>query len=413
MAISKARRKFIQVTGLAGAGLAASGLTAYSYHRGVRFPSLAWEPPAIANRWSIGHTDFFFENVIASELSAYSNGLSGVLRAYAPQPKITVKTKSAQTIQLVLHNIFPDAQLIKPKQGQISEKIDGIKRYLTINSSSNEELTMQWQLPTDTPYSFAAIGDTGGGKELAWCIKRAGQLGARFLLHLGDFNYQAGDYTSTISLLNSAPLPCFVSIGNHDFHDGGLVYDRFLKEIGPLNHQFSIGKTRFINIDTAANTFPYSAGHRGNLMQTAVENKHLYTDTVAFTHRPLHDPLEDGTHDIGSEGERDWLVGELKKSNINTLLSGHLHIFDRRTVFGIDNIIVGQGLGHQDLITNSDYSRMALGQVDKDGRVSYQFPNLAMPMIAHCHPRTERVKKALRGGPYADLISKIDSACGK
>ena len=344
---------------------------------------------------------------------AHSGGLSGVLRAYDPQPKITIKTKSAQTIQLTLHNIFPDAQLIEPKQGQISELIDGISRYLTINMSSNAELNMRWELPTNTPYSFAAIGDTGGGEELAWCIKRAEKLGARFLLHLGDFNYQAGDYDSTISLLNNSSIPCFVSIGNHDFHDGGLVYDQFLKEIGPLNHQFSIGDTRFINIDTAANTLPYSAGHRGKLMQAAVADKHLYTDTVAFTHRPLHDPLEDGTHDIGSEGERDWLVEKLKQSNIKTLLSGHLHIFDRRTVFGIDNIIVGQGLGHQDLITNSDYSRMALGKVAKDGSVSYQFPNLAMPMIMHCHPRTERVKKELRSGPYADLISKVDSACGK
>lgn len=262
-------------------------------------------------------------------------------------------------------------------------------------------------------YQFAAIGDTGGGQELAWCINRAKQLGARFLLHLGDFNYQAGDYDSAISLLNNAPLPCFVSVGNHDFHDNGLIYPQFLQEIGPLNHQFSIGKTRFINLDTAANTLPFSAGHRGRLLQTAVDEKNLFNDTVAFTHRPLHDPIDDGTDSVGSKGERDWLVTKLKEANISTLLSGHLHVFDRRMALGIDNIIVGQGLGHQDLITNSDHSRIAIGQVSEDGAVSYQFPNLAMPMGMHCHPRTERVKKELRGGPHADLIREVDNACIK
>ncbi len=404
MAISNTRRRILQAAGLAGASLAA-----YSYHRGIRFPSIAWEPPAIAKKWSLGNSDLNIEDLIASKIGKDT----GVFRAFAPEPEIAIRSRSAQLINLTIRNIFPEAQLVSSADTQIDERIDGINRFLTITTKAESEIKLHWQLPNLGSYKFAAIGDTGGGKELAWCIHRAKQLGASFLLHLGDFNYQAGDYASTISLLNDAPLPCFVSMGNHDFHDKGMVYHQFLSEIGPFNNQFSIGKTRFINIDTAANILPYAAGHRGNLMQTAIAQRDAYADTVAFTHRPLHDPLENSTHDIGSSGERDWLVKKLTQANIKTLLSGHIHIFDRRSVFGIDNIIVGQGLGHQDLLTNSDYSKMALGVVAEDGKVSFQFPGLAMPMDMHCHPRTEPVKKELRKGSYAQLISDIDKACGK
>ena len=137
-----------------------------------------------------------------------------------------------------------------------------------------------------------------------------------------------------------------------------------------------------------------------------------YNDTVTFTHRPLHDPSgAQDAHDLGNEGEREWLIKALKQTNANTLLSGHIHIYDRSDFKGIDNIIVGQGLGHQDLLINGDHSKMALGQVNQDGVVNYTVAPLAMPLELHCHPRLDEVKKAVRNGDHPELIRSIDKQC--
>jgi hypothetical protein len=135
------------------------------------------------------------------------------------------------------------------------------------------------------------------------------------------------------------------------------------------------------------------------------------TSNIAFTHRPIFDPIDDSSHGMGNSAERDWLIDSLHKSGFDTLISGHLHIQARETVQGIDNIIVGQGLGHQDLITNQDYSKIALGKVDLSGAVRYEFAPLSMPWELHCHPRSNIVKKSLTSSVHADKISALDNIC--
>jgi hypothetical protein len=155
---------------------------------------------------------------------------------------------------------------------------------------------------------------------------------------------------------------------------------------------------------------PYGAGQRGQLLERLASDNN-YADTVAFTHRPLHDPSEGSHHDIGSTGERDWLIASLKKIDAKTLLSGHIHIYDRSNFDGIDNIIAGQGLGHQDLLINGDASKMVLGHVDSSGAVRYTAEPLAMPMEAHCHPRIDPVKDSLRNGEHEALLIMLEEAC--
>ena len=412
------RRNFLKL-----AGLATLATTVYSYFRGVRIPPLIWEPPATDTSFSLDNVDIEVVDLIRAHTGTEQD-VAIAFRAFAPEPTLRIQASNhaatgLERLRISVNNIATDAQLrinsryANLAQTQVSETIVGITRVLDISIEAKETLELSWKLPELSEFSFAAIGDTGGGQELAWCINRAHALGARFLLHLGDFNYLASDYSNAISLFNQAPLPCYVSIGNHDAHDNGSLFERFLNEIGPLNHQFAIGKTRFANLDTASNTLPYAAGHRGRLMQQLIAERDRYIDTIAFTHRPLHDPdpQEAGDHDLGSTGERDWLVASLKKANVKTLLSGHIHIYHRQNFEGIDNIIVGQGLGHQDLITNSDYSKIAIGRVGVDGKAIFEFAPLAMPMEMHCHSRSDVVKESLSDSPHADVIRRIELAC--
>ena len=383
----------------------------YSYYRSIRFPRLSWEPKSLST--NIVLNDGFVEFTDAIKLTNESTDLA--FRAFAPSPKLIINGSQNKNLKITMSNVAVDARLVTTgiDLNHIEEVIDGINRTIKINPQMGKTIELSWELPTLEQYSFASIGDTGGGKELEWCIKRAHELDARFLLHLGDFNYIESDYETTIDLFKNAELPVYVTIGNHDFNANGLVYDKFLENIGPLNHDFMIGRTRFINIDSAANVLPYHRGLRADLLDKVAKDKIKHIDAVAFTHRPLHDPREgiDNPHDMGDDGERDWLINTLKEINVKTLLSGHLHIFDRTTFNGIDNIIAGQGLGHKDIMNNKDSSIMLIGNVDKDGTIEYKLENLAMPMELHCHPHTNPVKEAMKKLSRRDDIDRIDRMC--
>lgn len=413
------RRQLLRYLGCAALSLSGIGLGVYTYQRGIRLPTLHWDPLAHSKQFTIqGLGQSFGTDLIQTPLSGASDesSVNARFRAFAPEPSLVLQPEGPSEVHILISNIASEAVLnYSPSDLKISEISSNSKRTLSIETGSSREISLQWSLPQYTDYTFASIGDTGGDKELNWCIERAHALGAKFLLHLGDFNYQEGDYQRSIDAFNNAPLPVYVSIGNHDHHNNGAIYQRFMDEIGPLNNAFSIGQTRFVNIDTSANILPYGAGQRGELLeQLAADNNYAgnnYAGTVAFTHRPLHDPSEDSHHDIGSTGERDWLVASLKKINAKTLLSGHIHIYDRSDFDGIDNIIAGQGLGHQDLLINGDASKMVLGHVDESGAVRYTAEPLAMPMEAHCHPRIDPVKDSLRDGEHQALLKVLEEAC--
>lgn len=410
------RRTFFKRFAL-GTSVVSTGIgIAYSLKRGIRYPTLGLEPKELVNTKLSSnkaltmrcHDAMFCSSDLENN---YKYGFN--LRAFAPEPSIDILASEATQAFISINNLATDAILSSNKES-IVETTNGISRTLSLTLEQGETVSIKWKLPYSSDFNFASIGDSGGDKELAWCLQRAHQLGAKFLLHLGDFNYQAGDYQRSIELFRNSQIPCYVSIGNHDFHDEGNIYASFLQEIGPLNNAFTVGNTRFVNLDTAASTFPYSAGLRGKLIDTIEPHNGTVTETVAFTHRPLHDPLEGSTHDIGNEGERDWLINALKRINVKTLLSGHIHIYDRRMFNGIDNIIAGQGLGHQDLITQQDVSKMILGHVAQDGRISFSTKPLAMPMPLHCHPRVNSVKDSLLEADrarYETFLKEIDSNC--
>ena len=394
---------------LAGA-LGGISLAAYSYRRGIRIPTLHWDPALPAHELQLA-------NDVEATLSEFikvstTANVDHSFRAFAPEPRMLLVGQNDQTIRMSANNIAKDATLmLSENDSDVDETVNGITRELTIELKAGKPMELKWTLDQRAEYNFAAIGDTGGNHELKWCLQRASDLGARFLLHLGDFNYQEGDYQRSIELFRDSPIPVYVTIGNHDFHENGAIYDHFLNEIGPLNNAFSIAKTRFVNVDTAANTLPFSAGHRGQMFDKLAARNDDFNDTIAFTHRPLYDPSGDTTHDIGSPGERDWLIASLKRINCKTLLSGHIHIYDRRNFNGIDNIIAGQGLGHQDLLVGRDYSHLAIGNVNSQGKVSFSKASLAMPMELHCHPRIQPVKESLMEGNGKELIELVNKAC--
>ena len=164
------------------------------------------------------------------------------LRAIAPEPSIRLTAKLKGKLAFVLNNVATDAILQASGDTSLSihETIDGISRHLEVDLAPGQAIHLSWKLAEQDSSKFAVIGDSGAGKELEWILHRAADLGAQFLLHLGDFNYVKGEYDRAIELFNDAPFPCYVSIGNHDYNDSGLIYQQFINEIGPMNHSFNL-----------------------------------------------------------------------------------------------------------------------------------------------------------------------------
>ena len=197
MSKPSSRRQFLGALTLVGAGVGINALAM----RGLRMPLMA-EPRHVKHEaW---HSEDHFK---ASADGAFFTGVKGPFlswRAFTPEP--TLKMQGA--FQVTVDNIHPQAILGQEGDGQIQEEsIDGLKRTVLGDTEPGKELRLHWQVPFADSYRFAAIGDTGGGRELDWTMQQAHQLGAQFLLLLGDLYYQPGDDLNVIQNLSRSPVP--------------------------------------------------------------------------------------------------------------------------------------------------------------------------------------------------------------
>lgn len=367
------RRKLL--TG--GALFGALGL--YSHQRGLRYPRLSFEHGAPAQVSESAWHALHFIDCIAST--------SNALRAIAPEPSIEISVLN-QATQFTLKNVAPNARLSvrAPKNAEVNESVEGLNRVLEIKHVNRDPITLNWKLPASEGVEFAVMGDTGGGSELDWTLKRAHQLGAQFLLHLGDFNYTEGEYARAIEQFDASPLPCYVTIGNHDFHDNGLIYDDFLTRIGPMNHSFELAGTRFINIDTAADFWPASSGQRGKLFEQLKNERPFSGEQVLFTHRPLKDPRHHDDHEVGSIGGVDYLVEQCAALGIGNFLHGHVHHSAELDFRGLRQFSIGEGLGHENLVLQKPVAKLMMATVEPNKKLKHRWVDLNMPWADHQSP---------------------------
>ena len=404
--MASSRRAFLGYTALAGATVFASA----AGMRGLRFPSLQLEPAATP-RWA-KHSALGFRADSQGAFYQREDARQLVFRAYVPEPVVQVHG----AFELKMGNVHPQARLNMEGDGKVSEeRIDGLFRRVTGNSGKSA-LTLRWVFPKQVHYRFTAIGDTGGDLELAWVLRRSQQLGADFMLHLGDYYYQPVDTERTTLHLEKSPLPVFSAIGNHDFHNpfGGPDPQDFIQQIGPRNSTFTLGNIQFINLDTAVDHLPVSAGKRGQLLQhiQPLATNPDVGDYVVFAHRPITDPRPVKTrpsdHSVEGLREDGWLYQQLVQRGVRHIINGHIHIsteFDDRH---IRTYISGQGLAHADIIGRRLQARILVGNVEPGIPVTYQWADLNMPFEAHCN---ERLHKILGSDDYADQLEPLKAAC--
>ncbi|MGK0375269.1 MAG: putative phosphodiesterase [Arenicella sp.] len=373
--------KVISRRSLLTGGALLTSLGLYSYQRGLRYPRLSFEHEAVSSTLSAAHLNLSFKDCIAVN--------DNTLRAIAPEPSVTIKlTKGSSSFEInnIANNAILDINQGRAYKGSVDQQVQGIRRQVYIESGGEQTLTLKWTVPNSNGFEFAVMGDTGGGAELTWTLKRAHQLGAQFLLHLGDFNYSEGEYDSAIDQFNNAKLPCYVTIGNHDFHDNGLIYDKFLKQIGPMNHAFELAGTRFINLDTAADFWPKQSGQRGHLLRILGAQAPFLGEQILFTHRPMKDPRPHDDHDIGGIGEIDWLARQARHLGVSTILNGHVHHSAEIDFQGLRQLTIGEGLGHEDLVLQKPVAKIMMAKVEPGRKLEQRWEELNMPWSEHLSP---------------------------
>ncbi len=384
---SKNRRR-LMITG------AIAGLGGYAYHRVLRYPRMGFEPSPLAQ---LSKTDFgviTYADAISlpSLKSATIEREQFRLRAIAPEPSIRVEAHKGK-FQISVNNIAQNAAIEVRGDGarKIDEQQIGITRTVFIDAAESQTLDISWRLPNEDGFDFAVIGDTGGNTEMEWCLRRAKELGAQFLLHLGDFNYGNEDYQRAINYFHNAPLPCYISIGNHDFNDSGLVYQHFRQHLGRFNHHFTIAGTRFVNFDTAADFFPVHGGMRGDFFEQL--QREQTTSQLFFTHRPLRDPRPGEDHNVGSVNGVSWLSEAIDLAGGGPLLTGHVHHSAELDINGIEQYSIGEGLGYEDILLQRQVAQLQIGRVERGKRPQFSWQPLNMPWSAHrSHTHIKKLK---------------------
>ena len=404
------RRAFLGYTLLTGMTVlaGAAGL------RGIRFPPLQFEPegsPRAARHSVLSFTaqgsGAYFQREDEEQL---------VWRAYVPEPVLLASGGFA----LRVGNIHPEAQLsVEDKVTGLSETTEGLFRHVTGRVDGGEAI-LRWVLPHRDSYRFTAIGDTGGDRELAWTLERSRQLGAHFLLHLGDLYYQPGDYDSAVTILDGAPLPVYTAVGNHDLHRGldWSLADQFVTGIGPTNSTFQLGGIQFINLDTALDTVPWSGGERGRLLRAlpTLEGNPGIRDYVVFAHRPINDPRPEterpSDHSIEGLGEDNWLYTELARRGVRNVLNGHIHGNFEAQDRQFNVWISGEGLAHLDIVHGRQVARILVGDVNPGLAVDYHWEALSMPFEFHCNSRLRNDMETYTGH-FELQLERLQQICGK
>ena len=362
---------------------------AYINHRGLRFPRMGFEPRPLLFERDTTRARLSLEDCcfITPDKTDGDQTEEFILRAFTPHPKIDVEMH-VPALQLHVINISPKAELVIEAGAEIDiqEQTTGTKRVIEINNGAEHSIRLSWHLPNQERILFAVIGDTGGGDELTWCIKRAQQIQAEFLLHLGDFNYSAGEYDLAIEKFQNSPIPIYISIGNHDFNDSGLVYKKFRQQLGPMNNSFVVANTRFVNIDSAANFFPPYAGNRGALITQLRSSDEQFSDQLFFTHKPFVDTRDGHHHNMSGLGEIDWVQQAMSDLGVNHLLCGHVHRSSGIEVNGIQQWTAGEGLGFEDIRAQKQVASILVGEASATSKLNFRWQPLEMPWADHTSP---------------------------
>jgi 3',5'-cyclic AMP phosphodiesterase CpdA len=205
-------------------------------------------------------------------------------------------------------------------------------------------------------FTFAVIGDDRSGGDI---YKK---LVAMVMAHKPAFVVNTGDMISSPvdrrgwrkfwEMSKPITVPYFLTVGNHDVHQGVPFSEQTYKEEADLPgdelyYSFTAGNSLFIVLDSfIAGQEKKITGEQFTWLEATLarsRKKHKFI----FVHHPLFTVHGKGRHSGTSldlyPKDRDRLEALFVKSEVNAVFCGHEHFYQRKTIDGITHIISGGG----------------------------------------------------------------------
>ncbi|HEY4179154.1 MAG TPA: metallophosphoesterase [Kofleriaceae bacterium] len=199
-------------------------------------------------------------------------------------------------------------------------------------------------LPEDNPFRFVALGDTGTGGAAQKAINaRMSAEPFEMMLFLGDLAYEEG---TAAQLENNffgiyrdviRYVPAYPTIGNHErlTAKGAAYFAAFVLPEPERYYSFDWGDVHFVAIDTTQRDSEQLRWLAKDLAATKQPWK------IVYGHHPMYSN--------SLRGAQQWIRRSFSKiltdANVDLVLTGHEHHYERFRVAGVNYVISGGGGG--------------------------------------------------------------------
>ncbi len=196
-------------------------------------------------------------------------------------------------------------------------------------------------------FSFVVIGDTrSGGDNYGKLVARAMEYEPDFMVNTGDMIFLPDQTLWADFWQRSKPVtvPYFLTVGNHDV-DEFMGEDLYKEEVdlpgNKLYYSFAVGASLFVCLDSNIPGQGRKITDGQYKWLERVLSTSGYEHKFVFVHHPLYPKNGKGLDRYPTE--RDRLMGLFVKYKVNIVFVGHEHLYLRKVVDGIVQIITGGG----------------------------------------------------------------------
>jgi len=191
--------------------------------------------------------------------------------------------------------------------------------------------------PSDDSISFYVFGDSQGYQGgISQIVADANENDPDFIFHCGDLTPfgQENQYLDTLAAFEGLEVPLYTTVGNHDIRQGGG--EQYIQHFGPSTYSFDLDSAHFTVFNTSANTV---SEEEFDWLENDISTANS-TWKFVFSHIPPYDPRPDENHTMESS-INTRLMNLYEEYEVDVVFSGHIHMFDHRTINGVEYVITG------------------------------------------------------------------------
>jgi predicted phosphodiesterase len=289
-------------------------------------------PPAHALVRYAGHT-----LIVTGALVRQARPDRLVLRAWQPTPTIHVAEPGAGPVTIELENV--PGRIGLRASGPVEENRTGKTRILRFAPGETRQLLL---VDRGREVTFAVLGDTGDDPTFPEALRRADELGAEFLLHVGDLIYGDEQMPNIARIVAQSPIPVFIVRGNHDYRNTERI--EFMRALGPPYYAFVVGGATFIVLDNAGNYLP-TFWRRSTQYRWFAAILDVPREGPLFVamHKPLFDRRPTHEAYLDDEPFATQLMRDFVRVRLDAALTGHVHDHHLWVEQGIPFVVSGEG----------------------------------------------------------------------